>query len=35
MMPVIVIAEASKSGGTLPVRVINQAKGRKYILATQ
>src|SRR5215207_4246021 len=34
-MPAIVMADASKSGGTLPVCVINQAKGRKYMLATQ
>ena len=31
----IVMTDASKSAGTLPVRVINQAKGRKYMLATQ
>jgi len=35
MMPAIVMTDASKSAGTLPVRVINQAKGRKYMLATQ
>src|SRR6267142_6242391 len=35
MMPAIVMTDASKSGGVLPVRVINQANGRKYMLATQ
>src|SRR6266850_7378736 len=35
IIPDIVMSEASKSVGTLPVWVSSQANGRKYMLATQ
>ena len=35
IIPDIVISDASKFAGTLPVWVSSQASGRKYMLATQ